>query len=188
MEFLAYIMIGLIDNLDHVTFEGVNEGGPFFKTVTAKKATDFFGQNIKDCGQSVRNLSLLIWKTGLYPEDGTVFSPDSVKVYQGFSVPEPVFSERDPETVRKLYTMLQDIQLTDERIAADSPELDAYKLLNITFASARTGKTRSFQLLGPYWLCIDQDEYYYARIQDGEEIYDSFYVVMKDLEEKEKSR
>ena len=92
MESLAYIMIGLIDNLDHVTFEGENDGGAFFKTITARQATDFLGQDIKDCGKSVRALSLLISKTGLYPGDRTIFQPTSVRVYPGPAISGRTYS------------------------------------------------------------------------------------------------
>ena len=90
--------------------------------------------------------------------------------------------------MQKLYSLLQNKVLTQERVEADSSELNKYTLINIEFSSTSTGQVRSFQLLGPYRLCYGDGEYYYARIQNGEEIYDAFCAVMQELTEKDKSR
>ena len=65
MESYAYIMIAVIDNLDYVAFGYTVNGVGKTKTVDKDMATKFFGQDIKDCGKSVRLLDELIDKTGL---------------------------------------------------------------------------------------------------------------------------
>jgi hypothetical protein len=65
MESYAYIMIAVIDNLDNVTYDYTVNGVSKTKTVDKAMATEFFGQDIKDCGKSVRLLDELIDKTGL---------------------------------------------------------------------------------------------------------------------------
>ena len=58
LEEAAYVLLGLVENLSQVTFEG----DTFSKTVTAEEASAFLGQNIKDCGQSVSVLQKLLQK------------------------------------------------------------------------------------------------------------------------------
>ena len=65
MESLAYVMLGVIGNLDEVEYSYTVDGESFTKTVTAEEATAFFGRNIKDCGKSPRVLGNLLSKTGL---------------------------------------------------------------------------------------------------------------------------
>ena len=65
MESFSYVLLGLIGNLDHVTFHYICEGEQRTKTVTEAEATAFFGRDIKDCGTSVRALQALLDKTGL---------------------------------------------------------------------------------------------------------------------------
>ncbi len=65
MESLAYGMLAVIGNLDSVTYDYTVEGASYSKTVTTADATAFFGQNIKDCGTSLRQLNDLISETGL---------------------------------------------------------------------------------------------------------------------------
>ena len=65
MESFAYVLLGLIGNLDEVEFSYTVDGESFTKTVTAEDATAFFGRNIKDCGKSPRILGDLLSKTGL---------------------------------------------------------------------------------------------------------------------------
>ena len=64
MESMAYILIGVIGNLDHITYEYTVDGTPHSLSVTAKAADSFFGRSIKDCGKSARILNELIQKTG----------------------------------------------------------------------------------------------------------------------------
>ena len=64
LESMAYILIGVIGNLDHITYEYTVDGTPHSLSVTAKAADSFFGRSIKDCGKSARILNELILKTG----------------------------------------------------------------------------------------------------------------------------
>lgn len=65
MESISYILIGVTGNLDSVTFEYTVDGKSEVKTVDSAMATEFFGRDIKDAGNSVRLLDELIDKTGL---------------------------------------------------------------------------------------------------------------------------
>ncbi len=65
MVAFGYIFIGLIDNLDHVTFIYQSGGAENSLTVTAEEASEFLGEDIKNCGKNIRTLDTLIAKTGL---------------------------------------------------------------------------------------------------------------------------
>ena len=60
MESAAFVLIGVIGNLDHVTFEFPYNGETQSYTVTAAEATEFLGQDIKNCGKDVEVLYKLI--------------------------------------------------------------------------------------------------------------------------------
>ena len=63
MQDIAYILIAVIDNLDHVVFEYDVDMTPQTISFDAAEATSFFGRNIKDCGSSIGLLDELIKKT-----------------------------------------------------------------------------------------------------------------------------
>ena len=65
MRAFAPVLLGLIGNLDHVTFEYTVDGEEKLLTMTAADASDFLGEDIKICGTSVRALDRLMQKTGL---------------------------------------------------------------------------------------------------------------------------
>ena len=65
MESVAYVLIAMTGNLDHVSYEYTIAGEAHSLTFDAGDATAFFGRNIKDCSGSVRILDELISKTGL---------------------------------------------------------------------------------------------------------------------------
>ena len=65
MDAFGRVMIGLVGNLDHVTFVYTADGRETGRTITAAKASAFLGQDIKNCGTDVRILDELIRKTGL---------------------------------------------------------------------------------------------------------------------------
>ena len=65
MERFAYVLLGVIGNLDEVEYSYIVDGESLTKSVTAQDATEFFGRNIKDCGRSPRMLGDLLGKTGL---------------------------------------------------------------------------------------------------------------------------
>ena len=65
MERFAYVLLGVIGNLDEVEYSYTVNGENIVKSVTVQDATDFFGRNIKDCGESPRVLGDLLKKTGL---------------------------------------------------------------------------------------------------------------------------
>ena len=60
MESFGYILLAVVGNLDEVRYEYTANGATTEKAVTVKNATDFFGQNIKDCGGNIRLLNKLI--------------------------------------------------------------------------------------------------------------------------------
>ncbi len=64
MESMAYVLIAVIGNLDHISYEYTVDGIPHSLCVTAAAADSFFGRSIKDCGKSARLLNELIQKTG----------------------------------------------------------------------------------------------------------------------------
>ena len=68
MEAFGYVIVGLIENLDHVTFVYMNEGSEKTLTITAEEATALLGEDIKNCGRNIRSLDRLIVKTGLVLE------------------------------------------------------------------------------------------------------------------------
>ena len=65
MDAFGRVLVGLIDNLDHVTFVYHVDGKANTRTVTAAEATEFFGEDIKNCGSNIRSLDRLLEKTGL---------------------------------------------------------------------------------------------------------------------------
>ena len=65
MDAFGRVIVGLIENLDHVTFVYQSEGSDRTRTVTAEEAGAFFGEDIKNCGRNIRSLDALIQKTGL---------------------------------------------------------------------------------------------------------------------------
>lgn len=65
MERFAYVLLGVIGNLDEVEYAYTVDGENIIKSITAQNATEFLGRNIKDCGRSPRILGDLLNKTGL---------------------------------------------------------------------------------------------------------------------------
>ena len=65
MDAFGRVLIGLIGNLDHVSFEYGTANGRITRTITAADATDFLGEDIKNCGNNIRTLDTLLTKSGL---------------------------------------------------------------------------------------------------------------------------
>jgi hypothetical protein len=65
MRSFAYVLLGLVGNLDEVTYQYTVDGKQQSLTVTSADATSFFGQDVKDCSGSVRLLDELLDKTGI---------------------------------------------------------------------------------------------------------------------------
>ena len=65
MDTSGRIIVGLIENLDHVTFVYTADGTKLERTVTAADASGFFGENIKNCGADILTLSRLLEIHGL---------------------------------------------------------------------------------------------------------------------------
>lgn len=65
MKHSAYALLGVIGNLDEVTYVYTVNGQPLTLTVTSQEASDVLGQDIKDCGKSPRLLHSLLQKTGM---------------------------------------------------------------------------------------------------------------------------
>jgi hypothetical protein len=65
MDTSGRIIVGLIENLDHVTFVYTADGTKHERTVTAADASAFFGEDIKNCGADIRALGRLLEIHGL---------------------------------------------------------------------------------------------------------------------------
>ncbi|MBR3635685.1 MAG: DUF4825 domain-containing protein [Lachnospiraceae bacterium] len=65
MQKNAYIMLGVIQNLDEICFEYTVDGKAVEKTFTADEASEFFGNDIKGCYDDIRTLQLLFDKLGM---------------------------------------------------------------------------------------------------------------------------
>ncbi|MCR4955553.1 MAG: DUF4825 domain-containing protein [Lachnospiraceae bacterium] len=65
MDAFGQVMVGLVGNLDHVTFVYTSNGAEKSRTITAEEASAFLGEDIKNCGKNIRTLDLLIRKSGL---------------------------------------------------------------------------------------------------------------------------
>ena len=61
----AYIILGVIQNLDKICFEYTVEGRSVTKEITCEDATEFFGQDIKDCYNDICVLQKLYDKLGM---------------------------------------------------------------------------------------------------------------------------
>ena len=72
MDAFGRVMVGLVGNLDHVTFVYTAEGEEVTRTITNQEASEFLGTPVHAVGQNVRLLDELIEKTGLslYAMDG----------------------------------------------------------------------------------------------------------------------
>ena len=65
MESFGYVLLAAVENLSRVTFTYQTGGRDVVKTITADEASDFFGQDIKNCYKDVSLMDELIRKTGL---------------------------------------------------------------------------------------------------------------------------
>ena len=65
MDTSGRIIVGLIENLDHVTFVYTADGTKHERTVTAADASAFFGEDIKNCGADILTLGRLLELHGL---------------------------------------------------------------------------------------------------------------------------
>lgn len=65
MRSAAYAMLALVENLDQVSFDYLQDGGPASLIVTAEEASEFFGRDIKDCYESPRLFASLLQKADL---------------------------------------------------------------------------------------------------------------------------
>lgn len=65
MSAFAAVLIGLIGNLDHVTYEYTVDGNKKLRTFTAEDVSLILGEDIKICSTSIHALDRLIKRTGL---------------------------------------------------------------------------------------------------------------------------
>ena len=65
MESTAYVMLALIQNVDHITYQYTVDGKKLEKTITAADASKFFGQNIKNCYDDPLTFQSLLNQAGL---------------------------------------------------------------------------------------------------------------------------
>jgi len=65
MEKLGYVLLAAVENMDAVNFEYKASGKDQFRKVTSDEASEFFGQDIKNCFNDVNLLDDLIHKAGL---------------------------------------------------------------------------------------------------------------------------
>lgn len=64
MDGSACVMIALIQNLDHVTFQYSVDGEATSKTITATDAAQIFGQDVKNCYDNPKIFQTLLTKLG----------------------------------------------------------------------------------------------------------------------------
>ena len=64
MDSVSCIMIALVQNLDHVTFQYTVDGAAMSKTITAADATQIFDQDVKNCYENPKILQDLLTKLG----------------------------------------------------------------------------------------------------------------------------
>ena len=65
MQYYAYVLLAVIDNLEEVTYQYMVNGALHELTVNQENATTFAGMNIKECGREIALLQKLIDKTDL---------------------------------------------------------------------------------------------------------------------------
>ena len=65
MHSFAYVLLGVIGNLDEVTYRYTVDGKEQALTITTEDATAFFGQDIKGCGSNIRLLDELLDKAAI---------------------------------------------------------------------------------------------------------------------------
>ena len=65
MRSFAYVLLGMVGNLDQVTYRYTVDGKEHTLTVTAEDASAFLGQDVKGCSSNVRLLDKLLDKTGI---------------------------------------------------------------------------------------------------------------------------
>ncbi|MBR5336861.1 MAG: DUF4825 domain-containing protein [Lachnospiraceae bacterium] len=65
MDAFGRVLIGLTGNLDHVSFEYSVEGQKQTRTIDATSASAFLGEDIKNCGTSIRTLERLMDQSGI---------------------------------------------------------------------------------------------------------------------------
>ena len=64
MDSTACVLIALIQNLDHVTFQYSVDGEATSKTITAADAAQIFGQDVKNCYDNPKIFQSLLTKLG----------------------------------------------------------------------------------------------------------------------------
>ena len=188
MQAIAAVLIGLVGNLDHVTFEGTVEGEPFFWTINEERANDLYDlYSVKNAAQSIAVLNRIVGNSSLLRIDGfDQFSPDTVRVEdnQNGSV-----SEKDPVNVARLYSLVKEMRMTGERLQAfpeDGESTDPAKgksTLNIWFIDSETGSNTGCCLKGAYLLKMEDGQYYWKEVENGQNIYDTFLGVLKKVNE-----
>ena len=125
MESFSYVLLGVIGNLDHVTFHYTVYQEECEKTVTAAEASAFFGHDIKDCGTSVRMLSALLDKTGL---SGYAFGMTEDEVAVNEPLLKFVVVNNTDETVSSIgYAVYRDGKLTSSGGGMNADETPVYK-------------------------------------------------------------
>ena len=65
MQNYGYIILGIVSNLDEVIFEYTIDGQAKTKTITCEEATNFLGQDIKNCYKEVSVLQSLYDMMGM---------------------------------------------------------------------------------------------------------------------------
>lgn len=81
MQYYAYVMLAVIDNLGEVNYQYKVNGALHELNVDTEKASEFAGADIKRCGQEIALLQKLMDKTGLERYANFVF-PYTVEVYE----------------------------------------------------------------------------------------------------------
>ncbi len=109
MEAFGYVIVGLIQNLDHVTFLYHVDSKELEKTITAADATAFFGKDIKTCGTDIHALDELIKKTGL-----SLYTIEAGGTHAEETTSVRILNQTDLE----IYSILMDFYINGENVSS----------------------------------------------------------------------
>ena len=176
MEAIAYCMLGLVENLGKVTFQGPS----FTKTVTVEDANAFFRWDIKTCGESVIGLDHLLQQTGLFYVSTADFTPDQMAIILWSTETRyQTYEEKDFSTIKAIYQRFQNIQFAGNY---DQVEKSDYHRLQVAFYDSKTGQRIVYRMLGPY-MEDSGDDGYFGEIVDGEDLYKELIAMMPEVDQ-----
>lgn len=127
MEAYAYILLGVIGNLDEVEYVYTAGGEQLSKVVTVSDASAYFAGDIKTCGSSPKALSRLIFSTGVNAAFPSVPDGASVVFVNGDEIVLKVVNDTDGSIYSVSYSVYKDDMLCSTHSAqnADNSPISA---------------------------------------------------------------